>query len=123
MTLYSIEGKQQEEIGKKEHWNEFKKFQGSQLHKKFKYEISQLIGNSEKINSSHAGKHILAKLSMGTPAILKPYHQTQIGGLFGMTLWNWLAVHKDKWYFYRDSTTESEELAGMVYFQDNKKEI
>ena len=119
MTLSSVEGKVQEPVGKKEYWNGFHRFRNTTLHLKISKEIADSIKNMDHLNSMHLGSRILTKISKENPELLSFYGESQIGSLFGMTLWNLLASHEEQWYFYREPLPESDEIAGMIYFRKN----
>jgi len=112
MPLYNVEGRLQNAIGHREHWNQFERFQGSSLHAAFKAELDPYL-DKQTINSARAGSEILTRIESQSPHLLQPYHPDQVAGLFGMTLWNLLAEHSASWCFYR----EPSPTRGMIYFR------
>lgn len=113
MTLFSPDGIQQEPIGRREHWRLFERFIGSPLHELFISEIEQIL-DSTSINSSIAGKEILTKLEKSNEEAFEGINPNDNGGLFGMTLWNFLVLHDDDWLF-TSIDNDSVNVRGKIY--------
>lgn len=119
MTLFSIEGKKQQAIGRNEYWRRFEYFQGTELHSLFVKEIKSIIEQCPKegkIDSRQATKEILTKFEQIHFDILSEWDSETLAGLFGMTLWNVLATHPERWHFYRTIGKDG-EMRGTLYWR------
>ena len=115
MPLFDALDNEQPLIGKRDHWKMFEKFEGSVLHELFITEIEPILEN-ETIDSSKFGKEIITKLQKSESDEFEEYKSKDIGGLFGMTLWNYIAQHNDNWYFTSTSKGER-ETSGTIYWR------
>lgn len=107
MPLYSPENVRQPAIGQREHWNLFRRFQHSSLHTAFLSKLRPCLDHTQ-IDSRVTGRAILEAVRAESPHLLQTYHEEQLGGLFGMALWNLLAERPEDWRFYRMSDTWNE---------------
>lgn len=115
MPLYSPDDARQPSIGQREHWNLFRRFQHSALHTAFRTKLQPYL-DGEQIDSRVTGRTILEAVRAESPQLLASYHDDQLGGLFGMTLWNLLAERPEDWRFYRMSDTWN-ETQWTTYFR------
>jgi hypothetical protein len=116
MSLFCIKGNLQSAIGKRDYWQFFRQFEGSQQHRLLVSEILPVLDESKTINSSHLGKKILTSLSSSCPESFQIDSQEQLGSLFGMTLWNELSKDSRRWSFITNSKDQSKALGGVTYF-------
>ncbi len=115
MPLFDLDDRQQNSIGTREYWRAFEAFDGSPLHAALVQAIAPYL-NHESINSMQIGSTTLSRLETESPELFRPYQHDEIGGLFGMTLWNIIAERPEDWRFYR-LTNEMDEAWGTVYFR------
>ena len=118
MPLYNPDGNQQPPFGKRDYWQGFRRFVRSDLHEAFLAEISRCL-NQECLNSRWLCSQILKKLQGEQPNLFERFGQEQVSGLFGMTLWNYIAQRTEDWYF-TGNFDDSDEMIGVFYFR--KKE-
>ncbi len=116
MSLVSIDGKSQPSVGKSDHWRLFVQFQESDLHTAIVTELQSYL-NRRAIDSSIAGSEILDELSTTSPHLFDDFLSDQVGGLFGMTLWNLLAEQPEQWYFVSKQGDPLDDPAGKSYFR------
>jgi hypothetical protein len=115
MTLYSLDGIVQPPIGRQQHWDLFRAFQGSPLHLAIVAELQPYL-NDQGIDSTLVGSEVLAAIERREPQLLQTPDSDEVGGLFGMILWNQLVERPEPWYFYPKATS-GEELGGTMYFR------
>ena len=115
MTLYSLDDEFQNCIGQREHWNQFQRFEGSTLHSAIVAELRSFL-HEGAVYSRRVGAQVLAKIEAQSPDLLETYHEDELGGLLGMTLWNLVAKDAAEWRFWREPGS-TEETGGYVYFQ------
>ena len=115
MPLYSLDEVKQPPIGQQQHWNLFLAFQGSPLHAALVTELLPYL-DASAVDSSIVGSKVLAAIEAREPQVLQACGQEEVGGLFGMILWNQLAEGSERWYFYPKATS-GEEPGGTMYFR------
>ena len=115
MTLYSLDGIAQPPIGRQQHWDLFRAFQGSPLHEAIVAEL-QPHSSAQGIDSTVVGSKVLAAIEGRESQLLLVLDADEVGGLFGMILWNQLVERPESWYFYPKATS-GEELGGTMYFR------
>ena len=120
MALYDLNDKQQNLIGKKDHWKLFVVFKETPLYRHFITEITDFLEGVDTINSSQAGSKIINKISNSSPELLAKQPQSQIGSLFGMTLWHYLANREEEWRFSPIPKKENDEVTGTMYFRKKR---
>jgi hypothetical protein len=125
MALYNIDNKLQAPTGQKSCWKNFDIFLNSEEHKKL-YEllINEIVAyidiNYSKItviDSSKLGSLIINKIKESDIDLYKQLYGTLHGGIFGMTLYNYLAGDKRKWYFLSKSVDKFDGNNGSKYFK------
>jgi len=116
MPLYDLDNRQQNPVGRREHWRLFATFRKRPLHQAIVEELRGYIRNRQEIDSSWAGSEILSRLRSRSPELFEHENPEQTGGLFGMTLWHFLAECPDAWYFV-PKADEMGEPAGTRYFR------
>jgi hypothetical protein len=117
MTLMSLDGKKQSSTGKKDYWKSFTGFKETPLHGEIVRLIEETRPSDSEVFSSQFGARILSNIEKNNPELISIYNQSQVGSLFGMTLWHHLANLEDTWHFYKRSNDNDEETTDMVYFQ------
>jgi hypothetical protein len=125
MSLYNINNKLQISTGHKNCWKNFDMFINSKEHKKLYNllinEISSYIDDNynkiEEIDSSKLGACIIKKIKNSDLELYKQLYGTLHGGIFGMTLYNFLAKDERKWYFLTESIDKFDEKSGSKYFK------
>jgi hypothetical protein len=120
MPLFDLKDKEQPRTGRQEHWALFEPFQSRPLHDAIVDEIESHIDALEEtqsaIDSSWLGSEILGRLEAESVELFDEEVPDQVGGLFGMTLWNHLAQHSDDWWFVpKEGTVDRPE--GTKYFR------
>lgn len=117
MALYSTDDKLQNTVGKKEYWKAFHRFENSKLHGVIVKKLEALVDGSDTLNSMHIGSNILTEITTNQPDLLEKYEEQGLGGLFGMTMWNYLAKADSSWYFHRESKAHDDQKTGTIYFR------
>ena len=115
MTLCSLDEAKQLPIGKQEHWQLFRAFQGTPLHAGMLDELIPLL-DAPALDSSILGTEVLSAIEAREPHSIQDWDPDALGGLFGMTLWNRLAQSTESWYFYGKAAAD-DEPGGTMYFR------
>lgn len=84
------------------------------MHAAFVARIEGYLGQ-EAIYSRRVGSDIIQAVQAQAPELLEPYDQESIGGLFGMTLWNYLTKQSENWYWIHDDSRDGERAS--IYFR------
>jgi len=119
MTLLSLEGQVQNEVGRREYWRRFESFAGSPLYDIFVAEIEAAITQNvhgSVVDSRQQTREVLTRLEITHPDLLRNWDNEELAGLFGMTMWNVIALHPDDWCFYRTIGSDG-ELRGTQYWR------
>lgn len=124
MSIYNLNNMLQDEIGHGDHWMLFQRFRDTQFYQIVLEELESYIEKCSRthnpttyINSAFAACEILPKLETRFPNIVQECPYDQRAGLLGMILWNFLARHRERWYFYNDDSGVGD---GKVYFRSQK---
>lgn len=117
MSLYDLNDKQQNPIGKKDYWKPFPVFKKSLLYEAFVDEIRLFLKDSNTINSSQAGSKIINKIKTSKPDLFYDVDQSLVGGLFGMTLWHYMADDTQSWRLHSLPKKEESDVSGTYYFK------
>ncbi len=118
MALFSIDGKEQKNIGIKEHWGLFRTFQGTPLHAFLKQEIEKQLKTEAAINSKQLGSQILSKSGEVILALETKISDEQLRSLYGMVLWNTIAERDENWHFCKQEKSCPEATSAVLYFRD-----
>lgn len=114
MTLFSPDGKPQPPIGSGDHWKLFERFQDGPLYPLLVAKIQDHL-TDEAVNSGQLGSAILSQLQSEHPTEYVNHGYAELGSLFGMTLWNFLANLDKEWCFTRTAASRR-EYTSMYYF-------
>lgn len=118
MPLYALDERKQNPICRGEHWRLFPPFQRRPLYDAIIAELDRYVADhyNDGIDSSWAGSEILGTIEAESPQLFDAEDPDQISGLFGMTVWNYLAQHADDWCFVRKAPL-TDEPEGTKYFR------
>ena len=118
MLLSSVDGSPQLTVGRRSWWQLFERFQGSELHAELCARTQPCVASRDYIHSGHLGAEILSDLERVNPTLLRSFPAEVVGPLFGMTLWNLLAMSAEgeDWLFINESAEEG-ELGATEYFR------
>jgi len=124
MALYNIESKKQNPTGTKECWKNFDLFVRSEDHKELyntliieiSNYIDKYIETKEVVDSNKLGSFIINKIKQTDFEKYKFLSGTLHGGMFGMTLYNFLANDHRDWYFLSRAIDRFDEKNGSQYF-------
>lgn len=105
MALFDLSGDPIKDKREGTHWIYYKKFKDSTLYDKFKEKIGEIL-DVEPIDSSLEGMKIIENLKVNDPESFGEYKNKDVGGLFGMTLWDFPANHNENWQFTKIKKSE-----------------
>jgi hypothetical protein len=115
MSLYSLDEIPQPAIGRQQHWDLFRAMQGSPLCEAIVAELQPYL-DERAVDSTVVGSKVLAAIERREPQLLQALDQDEVGGLFGMVLWNHPVGRPEPSYFYPKATS-GEEHGGTMYFR------
>ncbi|MCK4620602.1 MAG: hypothetical protein KAT62_00145 [Desulfuromonadales bacterium] len=107
MPLFDINGKKQNAIGKKEHWDLFKANQGSPVHSLLKGESVKHLQSDDYIHSGQLGSKILSNTNDAIKCLPSEIPENLLGSFWGLTLWNAAATGEENWTFSREKLQQS----------------
>lgn len=99
MTLINLDEKELSAEGRGEHWAVFKAYKGTPVHQAIRTAIEDAIPASEdgSIFSAQMGSAVLGRVNIQSLPGGENLSYEATGSLFGMVLWNHLALHQDTW--------------------------
>lgn len=119
MTLLDLNQKELPEEGQKDHWSVFRAYKGTPVHLALLEQIEEAIAHlgEDSIFSAQLGKQVLAGFDLDSITGTERLHGDDLGTLFGMVLWNHLALRSDTWIL----SGRFEDIRGnqnnMTYFR------
>ena len=117
MSLLSLDGMPQAPIGRKSHWLTFGRFQGSALHTAIWVQIER-EAKKGYVHSGHLGAKHLSELRNTGSVALAAWAPESVGPLFGMSVWNFLALTPaDEVWYFKTEPSDEHSLGATEYFR------
>ncbi|MBN8572264.1 MAG: hypothetical protein J0M18_21790 [Ignavibacteria bacterium] len=121
MPLFNIDNQIQQPIGNKPCWKNYRIFAKDPLHGELVKHISNYIDQNynklTEINSNELGSRIINSIRINDNELYKHLTYNLHGGIFGMTLFNYLANDSRDWYFHAKSIGSFNDSKGSFYFK------
>lgn len=121
MPLFNIDNQLQNATGTKPCWKNYRIFSGDPLHLKLQKYISDYVDKNyetlDAIDSNGLGSIIITKIRKEDFEMYKHLTYNLHGGIFGMTLYNFLATDSRNWYFHKKSINSFDTKHGSSYFK------